>query len=399
MKTKFRPLLFIGVMLLVTLSASAQGQDDLSIAQLREQIQKMESIDRDPATPFEVKSINRDFLKTRRVQLRTLLATRIEALHQYQSGLGSALTTDENKVIENALSLLEKDLQDLEKMSPNAAQETSSGASPTKAFGGDGGSFGTMVRSAPAGDSNPTLRSNVASLPPLNLATALASSCYKDAPALIVTNVERAAGDMVSKNKSDPLDAYFPDIFFYTVADAVSSEQVSLRQLKAYQYMGETARTDKQVGASARAAGSTSAIEKPGFANLLGFAVENGIIQQQTNATSLTLSTSPYAFVAASQGDTADTYQRYDFLNRIGVSANFNLTNQTTPLANASRKQLNEWSVRVRLLGDRSTRGADFRDYWNKNIRGKVQRRLVAITNSERVIDGDANLRGLSGTV
>lgn len=399
MKSKFRSRLFIAVVLLVTLVAAAQEQDDLSIAQLKEQIQKLESIDRDPATPFEVKSINRDFLKTRRVQLRTILARRIEALRKYQSDLGSDLTKDENKVIANSVTLFEKDLQDLDKKM-NAVQESASAASPTRQdFGGDGGGLGAMARSTPASGSTSTPRSNAMSLPPVSPATTQSSSCYPGAPALIVTNIERAAGDMVAKNNISPLSAYFPDIFFYTVADAVSSEQVNLRQLKAYQYMGETARTDKQVGASARAAGSTSAIEKPGFANLLGFAIENGIIQQETNATSLTLSTSPYAFVAASQGDSADTYQKYDFLNRIGVSANFNLTNQTTPLANASRKQLNEWSVRVRLLGDRSTRGVDFRDYWNNNIRGKVQRRLVAITHAERVIDSDASLRGLSGTV
>jgi len=400
MKSKFRFQLLVGVVLLLaTFVTAAQEPDDLSIAQLKEQIQKLESIDRDPTTPFAVKSINRDFLNARRAQLRTILARRIEALRKYQAGLGSALTTDESKVIENAISLLEMDLQDLEKKTPaNAALESTPMTSPTKVdLGGNGGS-GAMVRSAPARNTTSTPLSNAATVTPQNPANVPASGCYADAPALIVTNIERAAGDMVTHNNSSPLSAYFPDIFFYTVADAVSSERMDLRQLKAYQYMGETARTDKQVGASARAPGSTSAIEKPGFANLLGFAIENGIIQQQTNATSLTLSTSPYAFIAASQGDSADTYQKYDFLNRIGVSANFNLTNQATPLANASRKQLNEWSVRVRLLGDRSTRGVDFRNYWNKNIKGKVQRRLVAIVNAARVIDSDDALRGLSET-
>jgi len=400
MKSKFRFQLLVGVVLLLaTFVTAAQEPDDLSIAQLKEQIQKLESIDRDPTTPFAVKSINRDFLNARRAQLRTILARRIEALRKYQAGLGSALTTDESKVIENAISLLEMDLQDLEKKTPaNAALESTPMTSPTKVdLGGNGGS-GAMVRSAPARNTTSAPLSNAATVTPQNPANVPASGCYADAPALIVTNIERAAGDMVTHNNSSPLSAYFPDIFFYTLADAVSSERMDLRQLKAYQYMGETARTDKQVGASARAPGSTSAIEKPGFANLLGFAIENGIIQQQTNATSLTLSTSPYAFIAASQGDSADTYQKYDFLNRIGVSANFNLTNQATPLANASRKQLNEWSVRVRLLGDRSTRGVDFRNYWNKNIKGKVQRRLVAIVNAARVIDSDDALRGLSET-
>src|SRR6266700_5117577 len=292
MKSKFRFQLLVGVVLLLaTFVTAAQEPDDLSIAQLKEQIQKLESIDRDPTTPFAVKSINRDFLNARRAQLRTILARRIEALRKYQAGLGSALTTDESKVIENAISLLEMDLQDLEKKTPaNAALESTPMTSPTKVdLGGNGGS-GAMVRSARARNTTSTPLSNAATVTPQNPANVPASGCYADAPALIVTNIERAAGDMVTHNNSSPLSAYFPDIFFYTVADAVSSERMDLRQLKAYQYMGETARTDKQVGASARAPGSTSAIEKPGFANLLGFAIENGIIQQQTNATSLTLS-------------------------------------------------------------------------------------------------------------
>src|SRR5260370_31089078 len=134
MKSKLRCQLIVGiVLLLVTFVATAQDQDDLSIAQLKEQIQKLEGIDRDPTTPFEVKSINRDFLNARRAKLRTILARRIEALRKYRAGLGSALTTDESKVIENAISLLDMDLQDLEKQTPaNAALESTSGTSPTK---------------------------------------------------------------------------------------------------------------------------------------------------------------------------------------------------------------------------------------------------------------------------
>jgi len=403
MKTKLLVLFLVGVILPLEplgFAASAQEPQDLSIAQLKEQIKKMESIEKDPTTLPEVKSINRDFLAKRRVQLQGQLAKSIEALRNYQSKVGPSLTGDEKKAIENSIGLLEQDLKDLEQTFPNAAQNSSDSESPAEgAFVGSSTTF-TPSRSSSSGNGLAvTPRSDSTSATPASLALVQPSNCYTDAPDLIVTNVDRAAQDMVTKNKASPLSAYFPDIFFYTVADAVSADQVSLRKQKAYQYMGETARTDKQIGASARTAGSTSAVEKPGFANLLGFAIENGVIQQQTNATSLTLSTSPYALVAASQGDSAETYEKYDFLNRIGVSANFNLTNQTTVLANASRKQLNEWSVRFRVLGDRSTRGSDFRQFWRDNISKRVQRRLVAITHAARVIDGDETIRGLSDTV
>jgi hypothetical protein len=69
----------------------------------------------------------------------------------------------------------------------------------------------------------------------------------------------------------------------------------------------ETQRNDKQVGASATAEGSTTAAEKPGFAELLGLAVEHGAIQQEVNGTTLTLSSSPYMFVAAASVDNSTT--------------------------------------------------------------------------------------------
>src|SRR5205823_1832617 len=101
----------------------------------------------------EVKSINRDFLSARRVQLRSILTRRIEALRKYQAGLGSALTMDENKVIENAISLLEGDLQDLgKKTSTNAARESASVASPTKVdLARDGASSGITAPSSAGG--------------------------------------------------------------------------------------------------------------------------------------------------------------------------------------------------------------------------------------------------------
>jgi len=153
-----------------------------------------------------------------------------------------------------------------------------------------------------------------------------------------------------------------------------------VRQLKVQQFMEETKRTDKQIGASATAEGSTSAVEKPGFANLLGFAIENGAIQKNVNGTSLTLSSSPYAFVAAAQGDTSTTYQQYDFLNRVGVSANFNIGNQDNVLANVRRRQLSEWSIRLRLSKDQSTRSKEFEDFWNDKIRKRFEQVPIILT-------------------
>jgi hypothetical protein len=145
--------------------------------------------------------------------------------------------------------------------------------------------------------------------------------------------------------------------------------------------MEETARTDKQVGASATSEGSTSAVEKPNFADLLAFAIEHGSVQKETSGTTLTLSSSPYALIAASQGDTSTTYKEYDFFHRVGISANFNIEDSDNVLTSARRNQLAEWSVRTRLTRDRSTRSPEFEVFWNRKIRERFEQVPLILVN------------------
>jgi hypothetical protein len=128
------------------------------------------------------------------------------------------------------------------------------------------------------------------------------------------------------------------------------------------------------IDASATSEGSTSALEKPNFANLLAFAIEHGAIDKQVSGTTLTLSSSPYAFIAAARGDTSSTYKKYEFFHRIGISANFNIEDENDVLASARRNQLSEWSVRARLSKDRSTRSSEFEEFWNRNVRQTFER-------------------------
>src|SRR5207302_9802490 len=133
-------------------------------------------------------------------------------------------------------------------------------------------------------------------------------------------------------------------------------------QLRAfYTAAAETARTDKQNGASASSkAGSTSIVDKPGIASLLGFAIEHGAAAQTIQGNTVTFSSSPYAFAAAAFGDTASTYAKYgNIYGKLGFSANFNLSDTSNPALNATRKQLNEWSANLRLGKDHSSRSKD----------------------------------------
>jgi hypothetical protein len=214
------------------------------------------------------------------------------------------------------------------------------------------------------------------------------SNCGSDFSAVLLANIDIMARDVVAEKSSiGPVNANFNTVLFYAIAEGVApSRKDGVFTLEAYEYIGETARTDKQIGASARSGGSTSASEKPGFAELLGIAMERGAIQQQVNETSLTLSTTPYAFIAWANGaDTATLYRKNEFFNRLGLSATFNLSNQEQVLANVNKNQLTEWSLRFRLFGDRSPRSKKFQQFWATNIRPEIVKRLKTLTGAMKV--------------
>src|SRR5690349_15068786 len=80
--------------------ASAQEAEN-SIGRLREQVAKLEAMDRDGGLPENVRGINRDMLAERRTRLRTMIEQRIGALVKYRSEVASMLSLPEARVLEN----------------------------------------------------------------------------------------------------------------------------------------------------------------------------------------------------------------------------------------------------------------------------------------------------------
>jgi hypothetical protein len=205
----------------------------------------------------------------------------------------------------------------------------------------------------------------------------LPAETYPDAPPLLTDIAGKAAADFVRDGGGV---SGIPQMTLYATIDAASpTSSELLRGLEAYQYLSETARTDKQIGGAANSNGAVSAIEKPGFASLLGFAVEHGAINKKADGTNLTLSTSLYSLYVLNKENTAETYRRAGVLNRIGASATFAIDDTTDELANARRNNLSEWSVRARLFGDRSTRSKEFQKFWQTKINPLIDARLEAI--------------------
>lgn len=152
----------------------------------------------------------------------------------------------------------------------------------------------------------------------------------------------------------------------------------------------ETRRTDKQLGSSGAAPGSTSAVSKPSVATLLGMAIDRGAINQDISGSVLTFSSSPYALIASIKGDTAETYNQFSGYSRLGLSASFNLQNSNDPLANATRKQLTEWSARFRVFGDHSGRSALAQAKFRELVLPKLQFTADLQTAERSALFGDA---------
>lgn len=216
---------------------------------------------------------------------------------------------------------------------------------------------------------------------------------YPNAPQIVRDRINQAVTDIAANAANSALDrnlvaspvaAVWNDLVLYTVADALADDQqtVRLRKLAVYRNLGETARTDKQAGATATGSGSTSLLEKAGIPLLLAYALEHGAVTQEVNGTAFTLSASPYGLMAlAAGGDTAENYEKYNLWTRVGASVTFNVDQGQTPsVQNISAKQISEYSVRVRLLGDRSTRSAGFKRIWEETVGKQIQRRLNAVS-------------------
>ncbi len=198
---------------------------------------------------------------------------------------------------------------------------------------------------------------------------------YPNPPEVIKSLVEGTAQDIIKKRDSQELGAQLDEMVLYTVADALilpktdgeEKDEFTVRMLKSSSPLLDTIRTDKQVGTSPTSSGSTTLVEKAGFAEIFGFAFEHGAIQKDDSGTNLTLSTSPYSLMRLFNFvDTAKNFERFQHWRRLGISATFDTAknNTATSMGMLDSKDLQELSVKLRFYGDRSTRTLDFVKKW-----------------------------------
>jgi hypothetical protein len=108
-----RLLLIVISLILPPFSLAAQTAPEPTVTQLKEEIQKLQTIERDESISAEVKELNRAFLQKRRVQLHTLLQKKIDGLQKYLTTLEASLTPEEKLIVQNTISDTHMELQNL----------------------------------------------------------------------------------------------------------------------------------------------------------------------------------------------------------------------------------------------------------------------------------------------
>lgn len=364
------------LLMLVIVTVGVAQQDP--IAELKRGITELEAIERNPSTTPEVRKINHEFLTQRRTELRAALQKAVDDLQQYESRV--SLSVAEKQALTAAIDARKTEIATLDGLLAETRVPTD-----------------IQVKKPGSVKAPPDVGSTETSPAPVSRSERLLSAhaptqgqCdYPDVPDVIKSDVDKIANDIVVRNDVSRIGNINQRAILFTVTDALTrTEAVKVSALKAYTYIGETTRTDKQIGATAASGGSTSAIEKPGWSDLLGFAIERGAIQQVANETTLTLSTTPYAFLVASEDNTAQANRRYGYLKRLGVSASFNISEKDTPLANVRRKNLSQYAAKFRITPERGPNSQEFDDEWNTLIKPAIQSYLNTLSGGIQSLFG-----------
>jgi len=204
-----------------------------------------------------------------------------------------------------------------------------------------------------------------------------ASADYSNPPQQLVDKINETLDTMIEEGNTDALDGAGPSILAFVGADAaVRLGLASKHTVARYNYFAATSRTDQQIEAPSGEVGSTTLVEKPGLPTILGLAVGFGAIEQERAGSSVTLSGTPYGAIVAISEDSAANYQKYGFLDRLGLTANFVIDDNNEVEA----KDLESLGVKLRICGDRSTRTSELQREWEANVQPLIQERLNSLT-------------------
>jgi len=135
----------------------------------------------------------------------------------------------------------------------------------------------------------------------------------------------------------------------------------------------EASRTDKQLGADSRAAGTTSLGVKGGIPQVISWAVENGGGVSSIDGTTLTFRLNPVGFIEglSSSGYISSFKNTEDdalasFFRRTSIGFSFDTSRDTDPPTfTGSKRQLSAVSARYQFINQRDPRAERYRKRWD----------------------------------
>lgn len=370
---KQKTIYLITMVLFIWLSIlPCYSQDKLDTEKLLERINFMRAVDTQSMSSSEERIYNKTLLNLYEQFISSLKGKNNDEVNKHQKELNNARTM---------VFILKENLNIIVETNPTLTNKVQT---PTPS---------PIVPERQIKDNiQPTIK---ASATPQPVQISSASNTFTDAPNSLIGISEDLAGSILDDimanepNPEDQVTSAFPQLFSFSVANTVLANQKDnpVSTLEPLRFFVETARTDKQIGASSSTGAATSATEKPGFPFLLGVAIENGLIERNIQDSVLTLSTSPAALFSLAERDITKAYKTAGIFNKIGVSASFNINTENPLLNNATRSQLREYSVRFRFYGDRSSRSRKLERIWNETMTPAIQAILTPLNTANITLD------------
>ena len=391
-----------------------EAQSELSIAQLEAIIEKMEAVDRDPATTPEVRKHNSQFLKETRERLHKIKGN-LGSLQQYLTNFKAVLTPAQVQQVEAAIQNLQRDpsktstaiTRDAEangNLSARVAEPVIETASGLAAAGSNSTTANGLTLASPAvATAQPSLPVN-ASASLMRTTPASVTVPVQDFPdpqncAAYTANpasfslYEKYVCDLIQRattNKATPgtkLIELNGEQGFDLVVILMAQKLRSTFLVDA-----EEARVDKQVGAASSNAGTTSLVTKGGTPAILGLAVENGALEREINGTTLTFRGNPVGlidalrnkgFISSFEDDSPSTR----LLRKTSFAFSFDTSRGDEPgVFTARKQQLSSVSGRIEFINQRDPRNREYRTDWENFLATNAQAFLGALVQFKGVL-------------
>jgi hypothetical protein len=410
-------LLVVAFVVPGSIALGQQPRQDDAIAQLEAAIEKLEAVDRDPATPANIRKLNGGFLEENRQRLRALIEERIGGLRQYLTNVGSALTPEQVRAVETSIQQLQQKLaKPPSAAASNSAANNDGSAAPridapsantSAPAGTPGWSGSTGARSVNSPAMLPGTATTVGNSAPLanSFVPQAGKVPFKEFPA----PRDCATYSAASPNTFSLYERYVCDLIARTANNraAGNSPLIELDQEQGFDLVvilmaqklrstflteAEEARVDKQVGGAPSNSGSTTLVTKGGTPAILGFAVENGALEREISGTTITFRGNPVGLVDALRNKGfisgyEDDSPATRFLRKTSFAFSFDTSLGNEPGVFTGRKQqLTSVSSRFEFINNRDPRSNAYKTDWENFAATKAAAFLTALVQFKSIL-------------